>query len=233
MRRNWPTIAIGVLVLGALAASAVAEDLQPPWWRGQISTTSQVWEFLPGAVTPVPGVMIPPDGPALGGQPPLASTHVIWTPGPQPPLDVWLEQDRPFEYEPGKVVGIGVIPLSGRIDVTVDNHNPPNDKKLIVVQLTWRPQDDGEVPIFVEIYPQPVGTVEAVEIALGDPQDPLHWRETTYSWELDFNPPDEFFAIEGTINVDELVIDTWCIPEPATLSLLALGGLAMLRRRRV
>jgi len=233
MRRNWPTIAIGVLVLGALAASAVAEDLQPPWWRGQISTTSQVWEFLPGAVTPVPGVMIPPDGPALGGQPPLPSTQLIWEPGPEPPWNMWLEQDWPFEYEPGRFVGIGVIPLSGRIDVTVDNHNPPNLMKLIVVQLTWRPQDPGEEPIFLDFNPQPVEPPEIQEIALGDLQDPLHWRETTYTWKFDYNPPDEFFAIGGTINVDELVIDTWCIPEPATLSLLALGGLAMLRRRRV
>jgi hypothetical protein len=58
------------------------------------------------------------------------------------------------------------------------------------------------------------------------------WTETTYTWRIEPNPPDEFFTIGGTINVDELVIDTWCIPEPAALSLLALGSMVLLRRRR-
>jgi hypothetical protein len=40
----------------------------------------------------------------------------------------------------------------------------------------------------------------------------------------------EVFLIEGDIEVDEIVIDTWCILEPATLALLLLGGFALLRR---
>jgi hypothetical protein len=31
--------------------------------------------------------------------------------------------------------------------------------------------------------------------------------------------------------VDQIVVDTICVPEPATLALLALVGLAALRRR--
>ena len=54
----------------------------------------------------------------------------------------------------------------------------------------------------------------------------------SYTWEIYPNPIDEMFTIGGNIDVDGIIVDTWCIPEPATLGLLLLGGLAMLRRRR-
>ena len=44
--------------------------------------------------------------------------------------------------------------------------------------------------------------------------------------------PGCLFTIGGDVFVDQLVVDTICIPEPATMSLLALGGLALLRRKR-
>jgi hypothetical protein len=45
------------------------------------------------------------------------------------------------------------------------------------------------------------------------------------------NPPSEYIKIRGGINADELVVDTWCVPEPATIGLLCLGT-AMLRKRK-
>jgi len=38
--------------------------------------------------------------------------------------------------------------------------------------------------------------------------------------------------ITGAIDLGEIVVDTQCIPEPTTLSLVALGGLALIRRRK-
>ena len=112
---------ICVLAVAAFAASALAEDLQPPRWRGRISTTSQVWEFNQEID---PCSEIPPDGPAPGGQPPLPSTELSWDPSisgdpPQPPWDHWMPDDRPIEYEPGKWAGIGVVPLSGSLYIVV------------------------------------------------------------------------------------------------------------------
>jgi hypothetical protein len=226
------------LAAAALAAPALAEDLQPPWWRGRISTTSQVWEFDEEID---PCSVLPPDGPAPGGQPPLPSTEVFWDPSicgmpPPPPWDHWMLEDRPVEYEPGQWAGYGVVPLSGRLYITVDNHDPrPENEKWIWVQLTWRPQDQGEEPIFEAIDPQPIQAPRIIEEIPLDPDPVLGWRETTYAWELDWNPPDESFTIRGTINVDELVIDTWCVPEPTSAAMLLVGlpvAIWWCRRRR-
>ena len=47
------------------------------------------------------------------------------------------------------------------------------------------------------------------------------------------NPPEEWITFEfaASTNIEEIVIKTICIPEPTTLALLALGGVAAIRRR--
>ena len=80
-----PTKVLCALAVAALAVPALAEDLNPPWWRGEISTTSQVWEFNQNVP---PGTEVRPD--YSPGQPFLASTHLIWEPGPTP----WRTQPR-------------------------------------------------------------------------------------------------------------------------------------------
>jgi len=193
------------------ALPAIADDIQPPWWRGQISTTSQMWEFLS------PGQPTPPDGPAPGGQPPLAGTMTYVEGGTWQPTyggrgGVW------YVPEPG----------AGYMDVWVTNHNPPNLVKMVQVQITWTAEGTTAGPWIYGIDPPPsLPPTVLAEVPLEGA-----WKETTFYFEIRPNPAQEQFFIGGGIMVDELVVDTWCIPEPATLSLLALGGLAAIRRRR-
>jgi len=220
MKLSKRILALAVVsgVLAVFARSAFADDVQPPPWRGQYSTTSQFWEFM--TLNPGP---LQPDGSPTGGQPWLPSTHLIVYPDGD-----WIAADPASGRE-------GIWPLSGEMWVTVDNHNPPNEVKYMWVQLTWRydPNKGDKIPPilsdFDPMYAMPPGlTIEPV-VDLG-----FGWYETTYKWEIRPNPPDEFFIISGNILVDELVIDTWCIPEPSTLALAGFGGglLLVLRRRR-
>jgi hypothetical protein len=59
-----------------------------------------------------------------------------------------------------------------------------------------------------------------------------------YTWELDYQPAweeilfpsEDFYCLSG--DVKDFNIATECVPEPATLALLLVGGLALIRRRK-
>lgn len=120
------------------------------------------------------------------------------------------------------------------MNVIVDNYPAPNPVKYMWVQVTWQPQTNSPfaTPILSGFNPQPVTAIEAVgPVDLG-----FGWYETTFKWELRPNPVDEIFILSGDINVEQLIIDTWCIPEPSALLLATLGGglllVPRLRRQR-
>ena len=215
-------IVLSVILFFVAPLAASADDIQPPWWRGEWSTTSQVWEFLTNetgdwTTYPVSGGLRP-DGPAVGGNDPLPST-MLWI----DPLSDWI-QDDPLSGR------LGIWPLSGIIDVIVDNHEPPNEFKWVWVQLTWRPQSTGEEPEIYNLDPAPPPGWEP-KIVL---QEDLGggWYETTYEWRLYPNPAYEWFTIGGNIDVDQLVVDTWCIPEPGVLAIAGVAVLVLWRRRK-
>ena len=217
-----------VAVLLAGASAAFADDPFPPVWHGEWSTTYQYWDFLTNDTGSPDGLT--PDGPGelvegLPGEPYIE-------PGYLPSTRLWVDPNGDwidFDSESGRQ---GIWPLSGVIDVLVDNHDPVNPEKWMWVQVTWRstPGTTGEPDVFPATLP-PEYTRTPVRIE--DEQDYGNgWFTTLYRWEIFPNPIDERFGIVGDIWVDQLVVDTWCIPEPATLALLVMGGIAVLRKRR-
>ena len=122
----------------------------------------------------------------------------------------------------------------GEIDVLIPNSSVSNPEKWIRLQLTWQAADNDD---FLPSEPL-IGIITSPMfdgMNMGSRADSYiggNWIHSTFDIIIWPNPLEEWIAIKGDIVVDELVIDTICIPEPATICLLGLG-LTMLRKRRV
>ena len=229
------SVSVVVLLLAGAAVYAVPPpvDTQPPPWRGEWPTTYQYWEFLDdnaGGVPWVTGTGLKPDGPGpLDEGPPYIPGYLDNTELWVEPFELWIDLDPASNRE-------GIWPLSGTIDVVVDNHEPPNEKKIVWLQVIWAERILGDHPDVPIITPIPlVDHITTAPLLVGNEHVPLgdDWFESTYTWEIYPNPIDEQFTIGGDILVDQLIIDTWCIPEPATLAVLLIGGLLLLGRLRL
>ncbi len=185
---------------------AFADDLFPPSWRGEEGSTFQEWDFSTDNVTPVPDVVKNPYGE------PLLRVK---------PIGDWISDP-------------GAWPLSGEIDVYIPNWPEPRPEKEIWIQLTWKATDvdpflPNEPVVGVTSYP----LFEFLEMSRTDLVDFVPgWNHSLFKINLYPNPFEEWITIKGDILVDQLVIDTICIPEPATLALLGIGGLVILNLKR-
>ena len=97
--------------------------------------------------------------------------------------------------------------------------------------LAWAGYE-GPLAEYPEFWPEPEYTwMEGEEVwAEGYVESPIAdwdplWGDPMETWmEQDMGP--------AQIALDQIVIDTICIPEPFTIALLGLGGLALIRRRK-
>lgn len=204
------SFAAAFLGLVLVACPAWADDLNPPAWRGQPGTTFQEWKFLNDNPTPSPDLVNNPYG--------------------QPSSHVWPGTDQHWWSTWGGRPG--VWPLSGTSEFYLPNA-PPNDYKDVWIQITWAKQAFASAPILTS---NPGGTIQLLhQIDIGPTNEPppagANWWHSTYNIRIYPNPTFETIRIDGTIMVDQVVIDTICAPEPASLGLLLMGGVALLRRR--
>lgn len=138
-------------------------------------------------------------------------------------------------------VHIGVTDGAGNEDgtrtvpvkIVIPNNPDPNLYKVIFWQMT---SDKSATPQGNSPTTNPPGTPSAA-----DPPQSAH-GDGTSNWytyaginTISPNPPSETltFGLANSTNIEEIVIKTICMPEPATLGLLGAGGLiALIRRRR-
>jgi hypothetical protein len=192
------------------ASAALGEDFSAPPWRGTAGSTYQQWDFSTDVLTPSPDPVANPYGD------PLLRVK---------PIGDWIDVTGNRQ---------GVWPLSGEIDVYVPNWLEPRPEKEIWVQLTWQATDvDPFLPNqpVVGVTSQPL--FDSMEMTRTDIVDFIPgWNHSVFKINLYPNPSEEWFTIKGDIMVDQLIIDTRCIPEPTTVLFLGIGGAIALARRK-
>jgi len=190
-------------VVLALAAPAWADDLFPPPWRGQPNTTYQAWTFdYDQGSYWVPENYNNPYG-----------TPYIYT---------YYQDENWYGYWEGRQ---GVMePWANEMYINLPNVPNPDDWKIVWVQMTWW-SAWGYGPGFS--FSDPPGQV------MNEQQTDLGggWFHSLYEIWIPGNPPFEMVAFYTDQYFDQIIVDTICIPEPASLGLLGLAGLVLLRRR--
>jgi len=194
------------VILGA--GSTAFADLVPPW-RGDDGSTFQQWDFSINNPTPPPDVVYNPYGN-----------------GPQ------LRVDTPYDWYEVIELGYGVWPLSGEIDVYIPNRQLPLDHKDIWIQLIWKQAHLDPNPFLPDQPLIGVTPFDSMQMSRHDSVNLNGWTHSLFQINIWPNPFEEWITIKGNILVDQLTIDTICIPEPATLALLGIGGLMTLIRKR-
>jgi hypothetical protein len=209
-------LAAGVLALMPIVAAA--HDLVEPDWRGNDGTTFQQWTFDDNSN---PVELDNAYGTAT-------ATITVGEYG-----EGW-QQGLGF----GEVTGIWDIGgTDGEIVVDIDNRPeaPADYYKEIWLQITYY--------TFAGLGDVPTITIPGAEFLSGETlvveEDPKFggngWFLDQTKWRIEPNPDYEQITLTGAPSgsvIDQIVVDTTCIPEPATIALLALGTLMLCRKKR-
>jgi hypothetical protein len=163
--------------------------------------TFQEWRFNNDTVTPAPDTVNNPYGtPALRV-----------APGP----GGWIS---------GQDGRTGIWSLSGEIDIIIPNRPVIEGWKVIDLYVVWKAGNlDPFLPDVPLVGVQTNPEYEKLEMSQERTvlQGPGDWRQTWYAITVWPNPDTEWLAIKGDILVDEVRVTTECVPEPATVGLLA------------
>lgn len=200
-------------VVALLAPAAVADDLYTPEWRGAPTSTYQHWSF--DNQWPNYDHIVPEQYTNPYGQPYINATQ--W--------EAWYPT-----YEGRQ--GVAYVDYYDYFEMYIPNHDLDWPDKFIYLQVTYSP--NGLVPE-PDVY-IPFGDQNTVML-----QDHQILADG-WIWDLWYihiwpNPALEEIDFWGGpygdpgLLIDQIVIDTICIPEPATLGLLAFAGVLLLRRR--
>jgi len=201
MRR---VVLLVVLLLMLFQVTANAHDLFIPEWRGFDGTTYQEWTFDTPSLIAEPETIINDYGTASA-----AITVGIMGSG--------------YLADPvlGTQTGIWDIGgVDGQIILDIDNQPLALDYKEIWLQVTYY-QAIGGVPTIDVPGAQFVSS--QTTLIEEDMMPGMGWYLDQSIWRIEPNPSHEQIILTGNPNgsvVDQIVVDTYCVPEPASMVLL-------------
>lgn len=219
--KSFKFVALTVVLCAASAFAAL--DIDPAPWRGLDGSTYQSWDFLTNAKDD-----ITPDD----DQNPYGTATLTIS-------GSYFESTGYYIVGPSSYAEHdGVWGFKSTMIIDIPNNPVENPYKEVWLQITFAGVTSAGTAATPNIFMLPEGNeAAAVEmrpdlvnlIDLGD-----GYYHATYHGILIPNPESEIAVImpaECTLYVDDLIVETICVPEPATVALLC-AGLAMLTRKK-
>jgi hypothetical protein len=212
--QKWRLFLVFVM-FGLLYFSVQADQ----WWtRGDPGTTWQEWGFGTPDNPVVPDVFDNPGNP-LAEVTPIGDIHGY--------AAGWYDS---FLGREGVWHGERIL-----LDLTIPNFLNPNEFKEIWVQIGFRSEF---LPDMTIVTSDPQGVVEPLGYSVTPEslnQNDMGWSKLLIGWKIIPNPDIEWIHLEflnSGAELDYVIADTICTPEPMTCILLAFGSLAVLRKRK-
>jgi hypothetical protein len=188
-----------------IASITYGHDLTPPPYRGSPLSVSAEWQYLPGTTF-------------------LNLTN--WSS---------VDDSDPSTYlYPNFTPTAQVIPNAGIYQLQIPNFVDNMAVKYMRVQLTW----DNTLQPPVNIFSQALDGTNSIFASIVYTSTPIVLSNGVYQY-YDFvfkpNPDFERLHVEMPANalLTQIVVDTVSTPEPATIMMLGLGALTMLRRKNI
>ena len=205
--KNMYLYVAATLLFMALAASA-DDIVDPPWPREGDGKTTQVWEYENDSNPTIPSDSLINNTPY--GAPTCQVYGAEWTnnvPGP----------------EVGEVVSGWYSPHADNgFSFELPNRPEPLDEKQIQIQIT-----STKAPQPVDVWPTgSIVNTHNLQRAVSP------WYTYVYHMRIMPNPDWEsiYLMVPHETVVHEVVLDTWCLPEPAVGLMFVAGGIVLKRR---
>jgi len=196
-------IALSVFVFSSTLS--LADDLTPPTYRGDPLSVHAHWNYIPGST-----ILNLTNWSSVDDNDPSTYLYPNFTPNPQ------------------------ITPNNGIYQFQVPNWVDNLPVKYLRLQLTW----GGTTASPINIFSQGLDGVNPLVATLAFSSTPQILTSGVYQYfDLVFQPNPDFERVNVQLPANnyltQAVIDTVStVPEPATLVMLGLGALSLIRHRR-